>query len=69
MRWVKVTVSMIFSDILNRNFSSKLDVSKNAYNTVKNTEECFSRNISGVLQAICVWATIIQVNQDDSASV
>ena len=37
----------------------------------KNTEKWFSRNISGktCLQAICIWATLIQVNQDNSASV
>jgi hypothetical protein len=39
--------------------------------TAKNTEKLFSRNISGKTcsQAICVWATLIQVNQDISASV
>ena len=47
------------------------DVSKNSPKTAKNTEKWLSRNISGntCSQTICVWATLIQVNQDDSASV
>ena len=70
----KVTVSTILSDFLNRNFSPKLEqvwVRKNSSKTAKNTEKWFSRNISGKTcsQAICVWATLIQVNQDNSASV
>ena len=70
---LKWQVSTILSDFLNRNFSPKLgtDVSKNASKTAKNTEKWFSRNISGEIcsQVICVWATLIQVNQDNSASV
>jgi hypothetical protein len=44
------------------------DVSKNSSNTAKNTENGFSRNISGKTcsQEICVWATLIQ---DNSAAV
>jgi hypothetical protein len=47
------------------------DVSQNSSKTAKNTKKWFSRNISGKTcsQAICVWATLIQVNQDNSASV
>ena len=46
-------------------------MSKNSSKTAKNTEKWFSQNISGKTcsQAICVWATLIQVNQDNSASV
>ena len=66
-------MSTILSDFLNRIFFSQTwtDVSKNSSKTAKNTEEWFSRNISGKTcsQAIRVWATLIQVNQDDSASV
>jgi hypothetical protein len=42
------------------------DVSKNSSKTA---EKRFSRNISGKTcsQAICVWATLIQINQDNSA--
>jgi hypothetical protein len=73
IRYVKVTVSTIWSDLLNRIFFSQTwtDVSKNSSKTAKNTEKWFSRNISGKTcsQAIRVWATLIQVNQDDSASV
>jgi hypothetical protein len=68
-----VTVSTILSDFLNRIFFSQTltDVSKNSPKTAKNTEKWFSRNISGEMcwQAICVWYTLIQVNQDNSASV
>ena len=70
---INVTVSTILSHSLNRIFFSQTwtDVSKNLSKTDKNTEKWFSRNISGEMwsQAICVWATLIQVNQDNSASV
>jgi hypothetical protein len=47
------------------------NVSKNSSKIAKNTEKWFARNISGEMwsQAICVWATLIQVNQGNSASV
>jgi hypothetical protein len=61
------------SDFINRIFFSQTwtDVSKNSSKTGKNTEKWFSRNISGEMwsQAICVWDTLIQVNQSNSASV
>jgi hypothetical protein len=64
-------VSTILSDFLNQIFFFQTDVSKNSSKTAKNTEKWFSQNISGKMwsQAICVWATLIQVNQDNSASV
>ena len=47
------------------------DVIKNSSKTAKNTEKRYSRNISwkACSEAICVWAALIQVNQDNSASV
>ena len=66
-------MSTIMSHFLNRIFFSQTwtDVNINSSKTAKNTEKWFSQNISGKTssQAICVWATLIQVNQDDSASV
>ena len=61
--YLKVTVSTIFSDFLNRNFSPKFEQMwiTNSSKTAKNTEKRFSRNIWGKTcsQAICVWATLI----------
>ena len=70
MRKIKVYdfVKFFKSDFFSQSWT---DVSKNSSKTAKNTEKWFSRNISGEMcwQAICVWATLIQVNQDNSASV
>jgi hypothetical protein len=70
---IKVRVSTILSDLLIRIFVPQTwtDVSKNSSKTAKNTEKWFSRNISGetCTQALFVWATLIQVNQDNPASV
>ena len=61
-------MSTILSDFFSQTWT---DVSKNSSKTAKNTKKWSSRNISGetCTQAICVWATLIQVNQDNSAPV
>ena len=61
-------MSTILSDFFSQTWT---DVSKNSSKTAKNTEKWSSRNISGetCTQAIYVWATLIQVNQDNSAPV
>jgi hypothetical protein len=72
-RALKVTVSTILSDFINRILSPKLEqmwvkiylkqpkTPKSGFHEIFRGETC--------TQAICVWATLIQVNQDNSASV
>ena len=72
-RVLKVTVSTILSDFLNRISSAKREqmwvkihlkqpkTPKSGFHEIFRGETC--------TQAICVWANLIQVNQDNSASV
>ena len=70
--FVKRAMSTILSDFLNRIFSPKLEqmlvkihlrhpkTPKSGFHEIFRGETC--------TQAICAWATLIQVNQDNSAS-
>jgi hypothetical protein len=66
LKWIDIfTFSLYHSTHL------KWQCLRNSSKTDKNSEEWFSWNISGEMcsQIICVWAILIQVNQDNSASV
>ena len=64
---LKVTVSTILSEFLNRNCSPKLEQMW----VQIHLKQSKTRNILGKTcsQVICVWVTLIQVSQDNSASV